>query len=36
MNVGISEPIDKVNVQLGDLENDTPNDYTVVTTFGFD
>ena len=36
MNVGISEPIDKVNVQLGDLENDTPNSYTVVTTFGFD
>ena len=36
MNVGISEPIDKVNVQLGDLENDTLESYTVVTTFGFD
>jgi hypothetical protein len=36
MNVGISEPIDKVNVKLGDLVNDTPEDYTVITTFGFD
>lgn len=36
MNVGISDPVDKVNVQLGDLENDTPDSYTVVTTFGFD
>ena len=36
MNIGISEPIDKVNVKLGDLVNDTPDDYTVITTFGFD
>ena len=36
MNVGISDPIDKVNVRLGDLVNDTPEDYTVITTFGFD
>jgi len=27
--------LDKVNVKLGDMENDTPDDFTVVTTFGF-
>jgi hypothetical protein len=36
MNVGISDPVDGVNVRLGDLVNDTPEDYTVITTFGFD
>lgn len=36
MNVGISDPLSKVNVKLGDLVNDTPEDYTVITTFGFD
>jgi hypothetical protein len=29
-------PVDRVHVELGDLENDTPEDYTVVTTYGFD
>jgi len=28
--------IDRVNVRLGDPANDTPEDYTVVTTYGFD
>ena len=36
MNVDISDPVDKVNVRLGDLVNDTPEDFTVITTFGFD
>jgi hypothetical protein len=31
-----SEPVDRVQVRLGDLENDTPEDYTVITTYGFD
>lgn len=30
------EPIDRVHVGLGDPDNDTPEDYTVVTTYGFD
>ncbi len=29
-------PISGVRVELGDLINDTPEDYTVVTTYGFD
>ena len=29
-------PIDKINVQLGNMTTDTPEDYTVVTTFGFE
>jgi hypothetical protein len=28
-------PLDKINVQLGDMANDTPDDFTTVTTFGF-
>jgi hypothetical protein len=36
LNVGVSDPIDRVRVRLGDLINDTPEDYTVVTTYGFD
>lgn len=28
-------PLDKINVTLGDPINDTPDDYTVITTFGF-
>jgi hypothetical protein len=36
LNVGVSDPIDRVRVRLGDLENDTPEDYTIVTTYGFD
>jgi hypothetical protein len=31
-----STAVDTVNVSLGDPENDTPEDYTVVTTYGFD
>jgi hypothetical protein len=34
MRVG-TPPLDEVDVILGDLENDTPDNYTVVTTFGF-
>jgi hypothetical protein len=29
-------PIDGVSVELGDPENDTPENYTVITTYGFD
>jgi hypothetical protein len=29
-------PIDGIRVELGDLVNDTPENYTVVTTYGFD
>ena len=29
-------PLDKVNVKLGDMVNDTPDNYTVITTFGFE
>lgn len=29
-------PDDRVRVQLGDPVNDTPDDFTVVTTYGFD
>jgi hypothetical protein len=36
LKVGLSDPVDKVHVELGDLVNDTPDNYTVVTTFGFD
>ena len=36
INIGESNPVDRVQVRLGDLENDTPEDYTVVTTYGFD
>lgn len=36
MNIGESNPVERVRVRLGDLENDTPEDYTVVTTYGFD
>jgi hypothetical protein len=28
-------PIDGVRTELGDPENDTPEDYTVITTYGF-
>jgi hypothetical protein len=31
-----STAVDTVTVSLGDPENDTPEDYTVVTTYGFD
>lgn len=31
-----SEPIDRVSVDLGNPENDTPESYTTITTFGFD
>lgn len=31
-----SDPIDGVRVELGDPVNDTPEDYTVITTYGFD
>jgi hypothetical protein len=31
-----SEPIDRVNLELGDPLNDTPEEYTVITTYGFD
>lgn len=30
-----AKPEENVHVQLGDMENDTPDNYTVVTTFGF-
>lgn len=30
------DPIDGIRVELGDLENDTPENYTVITTYGFD
>jgi hypothetical protein len=30
-----STPVDEVDVRLGDMVNDTPESYTVVTTFGF-
>ena len=36
LKVGESDPIDRVRVRLGDLVNDTPEDYTVITTYGFD
>jgi hypothetical protein len=29
-------PVDRVRVELGDPENDTPDEYTVITSFGFD
>jgi hypothetical protein len=29
-------PLDKVNVKLGNMTTDTPDNYTVVTTFGFE
>ena len=29
-------PIDRVHLELGDPENDTPDNYTVITTYGFD
>ena len=29
-------PIDGVRVEVGDMINDTPDNYTVVTTYGFD
>lgn len=29
-------PVDGVRVELGDPINDTPEDYTVITTYGFD
>jgi hypothetical protein len=35
MNVEESDPVQQVHVQLGDLDNDTPEDYTVVSTYGF-
>lgn len=28
-------PVDGVRVELGDPENDTPEDYTIITTYGF-
>ena len=31
-----TEPIDGIRLELGDLVNDTPENYTVVTTYGFD
>lgn len=34
INLGAS-PQESVLVQLGDMENDTPDNYTVVTTYGF-
>jgi hypothetical protein len=30
-----TSPLDKINITLGDPINDTPDDYTAVTTFGF-
>ena len=29
-------PADRIHVELGDPENDTPDNYTVITTYGFD
>jgi hypothetical protein len=31
----LSDPLEKVTVELGDLENDTVENFTVKTTFGF-
>lgn len=31
-----ADPIDGVRVELGDPVNDTPENYTVITTYGFD
>jgi hypothetical protein len=28
-------PLDKINVRLGNMTTDTPDNYTAVTTFGF-
>jgi len=31
-----ADPVDRVSVQLGDPENDTPTNFTTITTFGFE
>lgn len=37
LNAGSNvDPDERVHVELGDMENDTPDNYTVITTFGFD
>jgi hypothetical protein len=33
---GDAEEVDRIHHILGDPENDTPDNYTVITTFGFD
>jgi hypothetical protein len=36
LNVGDRSGIESVHIALGDPENDTPENFTTVTTFGFD